>query len=97
MQSRGYSPVTVCGLLLAVASLVSEHRVSGRWASVAVARGFQKTSIVVVAQGLSCPHGMWDVSAPGMELMFPALQGGFLIHWTTRKPLEAPLNQRFPK
>ena len=87
----------VCGLLLAVASLVSEHRVSGRRASVAAARGFQKASLVVVAQGLSCPHGMWDVSAPGMELMFPALQGGFLIHWTTRKPLEAPLNQRFPK
>ena len=32
--SRGYSPVVVGGLLIAVASLVAEHRLQGMWAAV---------------------------------------------------------------
>ena len=44
----------VCGSLLAVASLVSEHRISSMRVSVAAAREFQNASIVVVVQGLSC-------------------------------------------
>ena len=41
--SGGYSLVVVCGLFVAVASLVSEHRLWGTWAS------------VVAAYRLSCP------------------------------------------
>ena len=41
--SGGHSLVVVCGLLTAVTSLVSEHRLWGTWAS------------VVVAYRLSCP------------------------------------------
>ena len=37
--SRSYTLVAVRGLLVAVASLVAEHRVCGIWASVVVARG----------------------------------------------------------
>ena len=37
--SRGYSLVVVCGLLIAMASLFSEHGLSGVWALVAAAHG----------------------------------------------------------
>ena len=36
VANRGYSVVTMCGLLM-VASLAAEHRRSGAWASVVVA------------------------------------------------------------
>ena len=46
--SGGYSLVVVCRVLIAVASLVPEHRLQGTWASVAV------------AGRLSCPVA-WEV------------------------------------
>ena len=49
-------------------------------ASGAAARGL---SVVVRAQ---LPHSLWDLPAPGMEPLSPALQGGFL---TTRPPGKA--------
>ena len=49
-------------------------------ASEAAARGL---SVVVRAQ---LPHSLWDLPAPGMEPLSPALQGGFL---TTRPPGKA--------
>ena len=33
---------------------------------------------VVVAHGISCPGGMWDIPGPGIEPMSPALESGFL-------------------
>ena len=39
VASRSYTLVAVRGLLVAVASLVAEHRVCGIWASVVVAHG----------------------------------------------------------
>ena len=36
---HGLSLVAVCGLLIAVASLVAEHRIQGTWASVVVIPG----------------------------------------------------------
>ena len=41
-------------LLIAVVSLVVEHRLCGTWASVVVACGLESTGSVVVTQGLSC-------------------------------------------
>ena len=38
MASRVYSLVVVCRLLFAVASMVVEHRLWGKWASIVVAR-----------------------------------------------------------
>jgi len=38
--SKGYSLFVVHRLLIAMGSLVSEHRLSGAWASVVVAPGF---------------------------------------------------------
>ena len=51
--------------------------------SVVAACWLQSIGSVVVAQELSCPFGMWDLSGPGIEMVSPALQGGFL---TTRAP-----------
>ena len=56
-----------CGawVFIAVASVV-EHR-SRAWDS------------VVVVHRLRMPLGMWNLPRPGIELMSPALAGGFLI------------------
>ena len=47
-ESRGYSPVRVCGLLIAMTSLVADSRLKGSQASIAVGS-------VAVAHGFSCP------------------------------------------
>ena len=39
--SRGYTVVAVSRLLIAVASLVAEHELSGTWASVLAAHGLR--------------------------------------------------------
>ena len=39
--SRGYTLVAVSRLLIAVASLVAEHELSGTWASVLAAHGLR--------------------------------------------------------
>ena len=51
MVSGGYSLVVVCGLLIAVASLV-EHRFWGMQASVVVAHGLSSTGLVVPRHGI---------------------------------------------
>ena len=40
-DNKGYSLVLVCGLLIAVASPVAEHGLSGPWVSVVVVHGLQ--------------------------------------------------------
>ena len=55
------------GLLIAVVSLVAEHRLYSAWASVAM------------AHELFCVcHGMWDLPGPEIELGSPALADQFL-------------------
>ena len=54
--SRGYSLVAVCGLLIAVASLVAEHGLEAMWASVFAARGFYSTGSVFVVHGIAAPR-----------------------------------------
>ena len=51
MASRSYSLV-VCGFLIAVASLVVEHRLKGAQASVAAAPGLWSTGSVVMVHRL---------------------------------------------
>ena len=50
--SGNYTPVTVHGLLIPVASLVMEHGLQVTWASVVVAPGLESTSCIVVARGV---------------------------------------------
>ena len=64
----------VCGLLIAVASLVAEQGLWGTWASVV---GVQVGAVVMVL-GLSCPATCGNLPRPGIEPMFPALAGRFL-------------------
>ena len=49
-----YALIVVHRLLIAVASLVAEHRLWGTQASVAAAPGLSSTGLIVVAPGLSC-------------------------------------------
>ena len=51
--SRGSSPVMVQRLLI-VASVVTEHWLSGAWPSAVVAPGLQSTGSAVMVHGLSC-------------------------------------------
>ena len=76
--SGGHSPVVVCGLLIAVASLVAEHGLQSLWfpGSRAQARQLQH-------RGLAAP---WHVgSSQTMEgtCVYPALAGK---HLTTEPP-----------
>ena len=63
-------------LLIAVASLVAEHRLQGAQASVVLARG-------PYSSGCSCgawaqvPQSKWSLPRPGIKPMFPALAGEF--------------------
>ena len=51
--SGPYSLAVMCGLLMAVASVVAGHGLQGTWASAVVASRLQDTGTIVVAQGLS--------------------------------------------
>ena len=72
--SGGYSLVAVCGLLIAAASLVAEHRLQGIEAS------------VVVVPGLSCPEACGIFLDQGSNWC-PQYQTGrrILNHLTTRE------------
>ena len=57
--SGNYTPVTVHGLLIPVASLVMEHRLQVTWASLVVAPGLESTSYSCGTWGLVAPqHGV---------------------------------------
>ena len=83
LVSGGYSLVMVCGLLIEVVSLVSEHGLQVVWASAVVVPGIQSTRSIVVMHGLRLLQGMWDLPRPAIEPMSPALAGRF---FTTEKP-----------
>ena len=92
-ESRGYSRVAVIGLHIAVASLVVERRLSGVWASVAVAHGLSSCSPRALELRLnSCGSqawllcGMWDLPGPGIAPMLPSLAGRFFITEPPGKP-----------
>ena len=85
--------VAVCGLLIAVASLVAEHgsrhadfSSCGTWASVAVAHGLQSAGSVVVAHRLGCSAARGIFPDIGLEPASPALAGGFLTTAPPGKP-----------
>ena len=100
---RGLLFVAVHGILLAVASLVAEHRRQGTQASVVVAHGLSSCDARALEHKLSsCGaqaqllHGMWDLPRPGLEPVSPALAGGFLTTAPPGKPQPAFLIAFFP-
>ena len=80
----GDSLVVVRGLLTAVTSLVTEHKVQGAWAS--VCRGAQALEyrLSSCGSGPKLPHIMWNLPRPGLNLR-PLHWRWILNHWTTKK------------
>ena len=82
------SLVTVCGLLIAKASLVLEHGLQGMKASAVAAHWLQSVGSVVVAHGLSCPSVYGILLDQGLNLC--------LLHWqadsSPRSPQRSPLS-----
>ena len=90
VASEGYSLAEVCRLLIAIASLVAEHRLSGARATVVGACRLSSCAFWALKHRLnSCGalvsllHGMWDLPWPGIEPVSPAMAGGF---FTTESP-----------
>ena len=92
------------GLLIAGASLVAEHRLSGTQASVAAERGLRSWNSQALALPGLAPQllwrlgcllcCMWDLPGPGIEPVSPTSAGGFV---TTGPPREVPDEQFFFK
>ena len=70
---RGLLLVAVRGLLIAVASLLPST-------------GSRRTGFSSCGALASLLRGMWDLPGPGLELMSPALAGGFLTTAPPGKP-----------
>ena len=84
-MSRGSSPVVAHRLLIAVAPLVAEHRLSGARALVAVVHGLSSCSSQDPEDKFnSCGtqvqllRSMWNLPRLGIEPISPALAGSFL-------------------
>ena len=99
--SRGYPPVAVCRLFIAVASLV-ELRLKGAWPSLVAALGLSSCSSWVLDHSLnSCGawaeflHGIWGLSRSEIEHMSPALVGEFFTTEPPRKPCKNFLTLSF--
>ena len=73
-------------LLWRTASRVLDFQQLQHRGSAAVVPGFRGTGSVVMAQGLSCPAGMWGLPRSGMEPKPPALAGGFFTMEPPGKP-----------
>ena len=92
---RGLLFIAVCRLLIAVA-FPCGARALGAPASVAVTRSFSSCGSWALERRLSsCGtrtyllRSMWDLPAPGLEPMSPALAGGFLTTMPPGKSLHA--------
>ena len=99
--SGGYSLVARCALLIVVASVVVEHRLSGAQASVAATHGLSGCGSWGLEDRLnSCGTralllcSMWDLPRSGMELMSPALAGGFFMTEPPGKPTAFVLDNK---
>ena len=93
MKTEGYSLVAVCGLLIAVTSLVVAHRLQGVWASVFAACGLSicgsralEHGSIVVAHRFIFSCGIWDLPGSWVEPMSPALPSGFFTTEPSGKP-----------
>ena len=84
--------VAVCGLLIGVASLVAEHDLLGRQASVVVASELSSCGTWALL-----PRGTWNLPRPGIEPVSPALAGRFLTSGPPGKSYSFILTQTFPR
>ena len=91
--SRGYSVVMVHGPLIAVASLMTEHKPQGWQASVVSVCGLSSFSswdleyrLYICVTQAQLPHGMWNLPGSGIEPVSPTLAGRFFITEPPGKP-----------
>ena len=98
MQQVGLLLVVVCGLRIAVASLIGEHGLWGTQASVVAPCGLSSCRSWSLGHRLNtCGTwdfllcGMWDISQLGIEPMSSALAGR-LFTTTTRETLKLIFN-----
>ena len=89
--SGGYSLVAVHGLLIAVASLVPEHGLSGAPSSVAATRGLSRSWLLgsraqTRGKGLSFSAACGIFLDQGSNSVFLALQGGLFMTESPGKP-----------
>ena len=91
--SGGYSLAVVHEPLIAGASLVAEHELSGARASVAAARGLSSCGSLPLEHwlhrcgaGAQLLHSMWDLPGQGIKPVYPALAGRLFTE-PSRKPL----------
>ena len=85
--------IVVCGLLIAVASLVVKHRLQVRGLQQLAARKLRSCGSRALERRLSsCGtraqllRGMWYLPGPGLKPVFPALAGRFLTTVPLGKP-----------
>ena len=78
----------MCGLLIAVASLVAEYGLLGALASGVAVHGLESTGRAVTVHGLTCPVvcGL-VVPGPGVEPLSPTLAGRLLTTGPPEKSL----------
>ena len=84
--NRGYPLAVMCGPLISLASLVSEHWLSGAWASVVGAPGLQSTGSTAAVHRLSCSK------ACGIFLDWthePRTGSQIVYSWATREAPES--------
>ena len=81
-------------LIIAVTSLVVEHRLQGAQASVVVTHGLSRWGFWALGHklnnygaGAQLLHGVWDLSSLGIVPASPALASGFFSTETSGKPL----------
>ena len=82
--SGGYSLVTMCRLLIVVASRAVGHRLWGTWASGVMARGLRSVGLLVVVHGLSCLRH-WGSSQTSDGTGTPCIARQIPNHWTARE------------
>ena len=76
--------VAVCRLLTVLTSLVAKHGLQGLWTSIVVACGLSIFASWALEHRFNSfgtwalfLHSLWDLPGPVIELMSPALAGGF--------------------
>ena len=91
----GYSLVVVCGLLIAVASLVTEHRLQSSWASVVLDSGAQAKYISLWGTQAQFLRGTWIFPEQGLNPCLLRCQVDSLLLSHQRRPIRSFFERRF--
>ena len=93
-ESRGYTLVVVCRLLIMVASLVAEHGLRVR-ASAVAAHGLESRGSVAVAHRLVASQHVGGSSQTRDQTRVPCIDRWILNYWITREVPRVPVFTSF--